>query len=88
MLFRILDVLTPGRAQTGFACGLLNLFWPGMGTIVAGTLDTSLPDVLIGVLQLLLPFAGRVWSFLWGIVMIIRCAEQADEPRVQQDTER
>lgn len=53
-------------------CGILNCFLFGIGTIIAGALSNSLADVVIGILQLVIPFVGWVWSVIWGILMIMK----------------
>lgn len=62
---------TPGSGMIALICGILNCFLFGIGTIVAGALDGSLADVIIGILQLVLPFVGWIWSIVWGVIMII-----------------
>ncbi|XXQ34418.1 Transmembrane protein [Plasmodiophora brassicae] len=51
--------------------GLINCVLFGVGTIFAALVEKSWPDVLIGVLQLILPILGWVWSIIWGILMIV-----------------
>ena len=64
-----LEVPKPKRnAQIG--CGILNCFFFGVGTIIAGILENNLPDVAIGVMQLCIPFVGWIWSICWGILMV------------------
>jgi hypothetical protein len=53
-------------------CGVLNLFLFGIGTIIAGAMSNNLADVIIGILQLVIPFVGWIWSVVWGVIMISR----------------
>lgn len=53
------------------AMAILNLFFFGVGVIVCGALNNDLIDVVIGILQLVIPFVGWAWSVLWGILMIL-----------------
>ena len=62
---------TPGKGAVAIICGILNFFLFGVGTIIAGCLDKDKVDILIGVIQLLLPLVGWIWSIIWGILMII-----------------
>jgi len=61
----------------GIILGLCNIFFLfGIGTIISGCLSSppDVADIIIGVLQLVLPFVGWLWSIIWGILMIIRSA--------------
>ncbi|KAI3632884.1 hypothetical protein MIR68_008959 [Amoeboaphelidium protococcarum] len=62
----------PVTTQPGLTLvlGILNLVFFGIGTIIAGVVNNSLADVVIGILQLLIPFVGWVWSVIWGVLMI------------------
>jgi len=63
---------TPGKGVIGIVCGIIDCIFFGIGTIVAGALEGDVADIIIGVLQLVLPFVGWIWSVIWGILMIIR----------------
>lgn len=63
---------TPGKGTAGLVLGIINLFLFGIGVIIAGALEGDLADVVIGVLQLCIPFVGWAWAIFWGILMIIR----------------
>jgi len=73
---RITALQTPsgGGGMATLALGLINIFFPGIGVIIAGILDNNMTDVVIGVLQLLFAFfiLGWIWAIIWGILMIIR----------------
>lgn len=60
--------------------GIINLIFPGIGTMIAGCLEKSERStklVLIGLGQLLLTIIifGWVWSFAHGIILIILYAK-------------
>ena len=77
MIGRITGLKTPGSGMLGVVCGILNFLLYGFGTIIAGAADNNMADVIIGVLQLVLPFIGWIWSILWGVLMIINCFDGA-----------
>jgi hypothetical protein len=52
------------------ALGLVNHFFFGVGVIIAGILNKDNVDVLIGILQLCVPYLGWVWAVFWGMLMI------------------
>lgn len=54
-----------------FVLGLLNCFIFGLGVIIAGLINGDSADVVIGLLQLLLPFIGWIWGLLWGVLMVL-----------------
>lgn len=68
---------TPGSGMIGLVCGIVNIILFGIGTIIAGALEGNMADVIIGVLQLVLPFIGWIWSIIWAVLMIIRCLDGA-----------
>ena len=53
--------------------GVVNFLFFGVGTMIAAVVspDRDLADFLIGVMQLLIPFIGWLWSLVWGILMIL-----------------
>lgn len=54
-----------------FVLGLLNCFVFGVGVLIAGLINGDSADVVIGLLQLLLPFVGWIWGLLWGVLMVL-----------------
>ncbi len=46
----------------------------GVATIIAGVLDKGnlVRDVVIGVLQLVIPFVGWIWGLVWGILIFVK----------------
>mmetsp|Transcript_16588 Transcript_16588/g.30002 ORF Transcript_16588/g.30002 Transcript_16588/m.30002 type:complete len:91 (+) Transcript_16588:115-387(+) len=67
------SITTPKCSERNFeiAFGVINLFFFGIGTIIAGFMANDLADVLIGCCQLLVPFVGWLWSIVWGVLMIV-----------------
>jgi hypothetical protein len=51
--------------------GITNCILFGFGTMIGGVMTADIPDVIIGLLQLFIPFVGWLWSILWGILMIM-----------------
>jgi len=51
-------------------CGILDFFLFGIGTIIVGVIANNFWCVIIGILQLVLPFVGWLWSIIWGIFII------------------
>ena len=71
MMDKIGNLRTPKVGHGAEIClGIVNCFFWGIGTMVAGFMSNDLGDVLIGLLQLLIPFVGWIWSIVWGILMI------------------
>ena len=46
----------------------------GVGTIIAATQDKRrmTRDIVFGVLQIIVPFAGQVWGLVWGILIFVK----------------
>ncbi|EWM23513.1 hypothetical protein Naga_100352g1 [Nannochloropsis gaditana] len=59
----------------GLFAGILNFFFFGWGTILAGVRSDRPTTIFIGVLQFILPVVGWIWSMVWGYLLISR-AEQ------------
>ncbi|GAM29025.1 hypothetical protein SAMD00019534_122010, partial [Acytostelium subglobosum LB1] len=58
-------------------CGILDFFLFGIGTIILGVLDNcNVWCVIIGVLQLCLPFVGWFWSIIWGVIILLKGLEK------------
>lgn len=51
--------------------GVLNCFLFGIGMIVIGAMTNDIPNILMGVLQLVIPFVGWVWAVVWGILIVM-----------------
>mmetsp|Transcript_5440 Transcript_5440/g.16222 ORF Transcript_5440/g.16222 Transcript_5440/m.16222 type:complete len:93 (-) Transcript_5440:74-352(-) len=73
---RMVHLQTPPLTGKGrgvkLGLGILNIFLPGVGTIVAGILDSDTIDIVIGLLQVFVPIVGWIWGIVWGVLMIIR----------------
>ena len=59
--------------------GVVNCLFFGFGVIIAGIMNNSLPDVVIGLLQLFVPVLGWMWAIFWGVLMISRNGQGSDE---------
>lgn len=46
----------------------------GVGTIIAGVIskENVTRDVIIGILQIVIPFAGWAWGLVWGILIFVK----------------
>eukprot|EP01133_Synstelium_polycarpum_P008006 gene8006-9405_t len=54
-------------------CGILDFFLFGIGTIILGVLDNcNVWCVIIGILQLCIPFVGWLWSIIWGVIILMK----------------
>lgn len=55
----------------GILCLLLNIFLPGIGSIVAGVMGNKVSTMIIGVIQFLTCWfiLGWIWSVWWGILI-------------------
>ncbi|ORM40147.1 uncharacterized protein BXIN_1231 [Babesia sp. Xinjiang] len=69
-----------GPPTTVYICGALNFILFGVGTMILGFVNDCLEDVVIGAMQLLLPFVGWIWSIVWGILIIARKSARQDSP--------
>ena len=70
-----LEVPTPPSAEEKskyLLFGILNCLIFGLGMIIIGAMTGDNANLLIGVLQLLLPFVGWVWGVVWGVLIILR----------------
>ncbi|PHJ22448.1 transmembrane protein [Cystoisospora suis] len=52
--------------------GLLNCFFFGLGMIIIGFMENDVVNMMIGVLQLLLPVVGWIWAVVWGVLIIVK----------------
>lgn len=46
----------------------------GVGTIIAGAVskENLVRDIVIGILQLIIPFVGWIWGLVWGILIFVK----------------
>lgn len=72
---RTMDLIVPDVKPTLllFLLGLLNCFAFGLGVLLAGIYNRDWADVLIGVMQALIPVVGWCWAVLWGVMMMLKC---------------
>mmetsp|Transcript_472 Transcript_472/g.551 ORF Transcript_472/g.551 Transcript_472/m.551 type:complete len:89 (+) Transcript_472:140-406(+) len=70
---RTKNMEVPAVSSTGIQIilGITNCIFFGVGVIIAGFLNESMPDVIIGILQLVIPFIGWFWAVVWGALMIL-----------------
>eukprot|EP00285_Hemiselmis_virescens_P016163 CAMPEP_0173386298 /NCGR_PEP_ID=MMETSP1356-20130122/8898_1 /TAXON_ID=77927 ORGANISM="Hemiselmis virescens, Strain PCC157" /NCGR_SAMPLE_ID=MMETSP1356 /ASSEMBLY_ACC=CAM_ASM_000847 /LENGTH=94 /DNA_ID=CAMNT_0014342473 /DNA_START=46 /DNA_END=330 /DNA_ORIENTATION=+ len=61
----------------GILCFLLNVFLPGVGSMVAGAMESKWSTVIIGVLQLLTCWfiLGWIWSIWWGWLIFSKSSD-------------
>ncbi|KAL8449986.1 hypothetical protein Emed_002727 [Eimeria media] len=72
---RALEVPTPPTASDKslyLLFGILNCFIFGLGMIIIGAMSGDNATLLIGVMQLIIPFVGWIWAVVWGILIIMR----------------
>jgi len=74
---KFLEQCNPANIPTGtkdvlLICGILDLFFFGVGTIVLGCVSGNMWCACVGVVQLVIPFVGWFWSFIWGIIIIVK----------------
>lgn len=50
--------------------GVLNCLFFGIGMIIIGFLQADTNNIMVGVLQLLIPFAGWIWAVVWGAMIV------------------
>ncbi|CBJ28924.1 expressed unknown protein [Ectocarpus siliculosus] len=56
------------RKPLAFVLLVINVFVPGLGTVIAGFLTCKLKSIFTGILQLVTTslVVGWVWSVMWG----------------------
>ncbi|PHJ25143.1 transmembrane protein [Cystoisospora suis] len=70
--FRV-PVAPSGKERVTYALlGLLNCVFFGLGMIIIGFLENDTNNMMIGVLQLLLPVVGWIWAVVWGILIMLK----------------
>jgi len=60
------------RVPWGIICLLLDCILFGIGTIIAGIINDRISTIIIGVLQLVIPFVGWLWSIIWGVLIFVK----------------
>mmetsp|Transcript_68433 Transcript_68433/g.142704 ORF Transcript_68433/g.142704 Transcript_68433/m.142704 type:complete len:92 (+) Transcript_68433:60-335(+) len=58
----------------GILCLILNIFLPGIGSIVAGAMGNKVSTMIIGLLQIVTCWfiLGWIWSVWWGILIFMK----------------
>ena len=51
--------------------GIINCIFFGVGVLIAGLVTGNGLDVIIGLLQLVVPFVGWLWALVWGVLMVL-----------------
>ena len=72
---KALEVPTPpaaGDKTLYLILGVLNCLLFGIGMIIIGAISGDTANLLIGVLQLLLPFVGWLWAIVWGVLIVMK----------------
>lgn len=71
----LLDTPNVERMPWGLVSLILGIFaLGGVGTIISGVIskENVVRDVIIGVLQLVIPILGQIWGLIWGILIFVR----------------
>ncbi len=65
---------------------VLNIFFPGFGTMAMGFYLYQ--NFVIGILQFVLSFCiiGWIWSVIWGVTCVMKCTDSSSTPPQQQTT--
>ncbi|SCL98312.1 conserved protein, unknown function [Plasmodium chabaudi chabaudi] len=69
---RNMEVPENGNSSINVMLGVVNIFFFGFGMIAIGILNKDPDDLIIGILQLLVPLVGWIWAILWGILIVIK----------------
>lgn len=66
------DVPTSQNKVLYIILGIINLIFFGIGMIIIGIIEGNCANILIGLLQLILPLIGWIWAVVWGVLIITR----------------
>ncbi|EAN31922.1 putative integral membrane protein [Theileria parva strain Muguga] len=64
------NVPTTGSPAKVYTLGVLNFLLFGFGTAISGITNGCTEDIIIGIMQFIIPFLGWIWSVIWGFLMI------------------
>ena len=62
------------RKPWGIICLVMNVFFPGTGSLIAAGNMEDIRTFVFGILQMLLTLIliGWLWSIIWGILIFVR----------------
>ncbi|AFZ81333.1 uncharacterized protein BEWA_007420 [Theileria equi strain WA] len=89
LLYRIIELRVPieGEPWKVYALGVINMVLFGWGMILSGFMNNCAEDVIIGLMQFIIPFVGWIWAIFWGILIVShKFADTRSNNRLKNDT--